>query len=93
MNDTIRALKGLMDSTETTGEIYNVGSRNWISVVELPGASSSSRSRSPSSSVPYDKVYGTGIDDMLHRVPAIEKIERRHRLDADTLARRHPRTT
>ena len=25
--------------------------------------------------VPYDKVYGLGIDDMLHRVPAIEKIK------------------
>ena len=25
--------------------------------------------------VPYDQVYGLGIDDMLHRVPAIEKIE------------------
>ena len=24
--------------------------------------------------MPYDRVYGTGIDDMLHRVPAIEKI-------------------
>ena len=24
--------------------------------------------------VPYDKVYGTRIDDMLHREPAIEKI-------------------
>ena len=24
--------------------------------------------------VPYGQVYGTGIDDMLHRVPAIEKI-------------------
>ena len=24
--------------------------------------------------VPYDQVYGLGIDDMLHRVPAIEKI-------------------
>ena len=25
--------------------------------------------------VPYEQVYGLGIDDMLHRVPAIEKIE------------------
>jgi nucleoside-diphosphate-sugar epimerase len=24
--------------------------------------------------VPYEQVYGLGIDDMLHRVPAIEKI-------------------
>ena len=24
--------------------------------------------------VPYDEVYGQGIEDMLHRIPAIEKI-------------------
>jgi UDP-glucose 4-epimerase len=75
VNDTIRALKGLMESPSTTGEIFNVGSRNWISVgelakrvLELTGSSSELVH------VPYDKVYGTGIDDMLHRVPAIEKI-------------------
>jgi nucleoside-diphosphate-sugar epimerase len=76
VRDTIRALQGLMDSSETTGEIYNVGSRNWISigdlaarVLELTG------STSELVHVPYEQVYGTGIDDMLHRVPAIEKIE------------------
>jgi len=75
VQDTIRALKGLMSSEATTGEIYNVGSRNWISigdlarrVLELTGAGSELVT------VPYEQVYGSGIDDMLHRVPAIEKI-------------------
>jgi len=75
VQDTIRALHGLMESPQTTGEIYNVGSRNWISigdlakrVLELAG------SRSEIVYVPYDKVYGTGIDDMLHRLPSIDKI-------------------
>jgi UDP-glucose 4-epimerase len=76
VQDTIRALAGLMASDATTGEIYNVGSRNWISiaelatrVLELTGSASEVRQ------IPYDQVYGSGIDDMLHRVPAIEKIE------------------
>jgi UDP-glucose 4-epimerase len=75
VQDTIRALKGLMESDEATGEIFNVGSRNHISVgdlatriLELAGSSSELVY------VPYDQVYGLGIDDMLHRVPAIEKI-------------------
>ena len=75
VEDTIRALEGLMVSDATTGDIYNVGSRNWISVgalatrvIELTGSSSELVH------VPYDKVYGGGIDDMLHRVPAIDKI-------------------
>ena len=25
--------------------------------------------------IPYKEVYGLGIDDMLHRVPALEKIK------------------
>ncbi len=75
VQDTIRALQGLMESPATTGEIYNVGSKNWITiadlaqrVLELTGSSSEIVY------VPYDQVYGGGIDDMLHRLPAIEKI-------------------
>jgi len=76
VQDTIRALEGLMESDATTGEIYNVGSRNWISIGELATrVLELTGSQSEVVYVPYDQVYGTGIDDMLHRVPAIEKIE------------------
>jgi UDP-glucose 4-epimerase len=75
VKDTIRALRGLMESEATTGEIYNVGSRNWISIGELAHrVLELTGSRSELVQVPYEKVYGSGIDDMLHRVPAIEKI-------------------
>jgi UDP-glucose 4-epimerase len=73
--DTIRALKGLMESPATTGEIYNVGSRNWISIEELARkVLAVTGSGSEVVYVPYERVYGGGIDDMLHRVPAIEKV-------------------
>jgi UDP-glucose 4-epimerase len=76
VEDTIKALKGLMDSEETTGEIFNVGSRNWVSISELAArVLELTDSSSELVQIPYDQVYGTGIDDMLHRVPAIEKIE------------------
>jgi UDP-glucose 4-epimerase len=76
VQDTIRALQGLMDDPVTTGEIYNVGSRNWISVLELARrVLELTGSASELVYVPYEQVYGLGIDDMLHRVPAIEKIE------------------
>jgi UDP-glucose 4-epimerase len=72
--DTVRALKGLMDD-EVSGEIYNVGSSNRIAItelaeriVELTGSASAIEH------VPYDAVYGHGIEDMLHRIPSIEKI-------------------
>jgi hypothetical protein len=35
VHDTIGALKSLMEASSTAGEIFNVGSRNWISVLEL----------------------------------------------------------
>jgi UDP-glucose 4-epimerase len=76
VQDTIRALKGLMDEPSTVGEIFNVGSRNWISVLELARrVLELTGSKSELVYVPYDQVYGLGIDDMLHRVPAIEKIK------------------
>jgi nucleoside-diphosphate-sugar epimerase len=75
VQDTIRALHSLMESPQTTGEIYNVGSRNWISIEDLAKrVLELSGSRSEIVYVPYDKVYGTGIDDMLHRLPSIDKI-------------------
>jgi len=76
VQDTIRALKGLMDEPSTVGEIFNVGSRNWISVLELARrVLELTGSKSELVYIPYDQVYGLGIDDMLHRVPAIEKIK------------------
>ena len=76
VQDTIRALKALLESTATVGAIFNVGSRNWISVIDLAHrVLELTGSKSELVYVPYDKVYGLGIDDMLHRVPAIEKIK------------------
>jgi UDP-glucose 4-epimerase len=72
--DTVRALKGLMESG-SSGEIFNIGNSHQISIMEL---AERIRTLTGSSSeivtVPYDKVYGQGIEDMLHRIPAIDKI-------------------
>jgi UDP-glucose 4-epimerase len=75
VHDTIRAINGLMDAREISGEIFNVGSADRIRiidlahrVVELTGSSSSLEF------VPHDQVYGRGIEDVLHREPSIEKI-------------------
>ena len=76
VQDTILALKTLMEASSTEGEIFNVGSRNWISVGELATrVLELTESSSELVYVPYNEVYGLGIDDMLHRVPALEKIK------------------
>jgi UDP-glucose 4-epimerase len=102
VSDTIRALAGLMDDG-ASGEIYNVGSEERISinalaqrVIDLTGSSSEL------SYVAYEDVYGIGIEDMLHRIPSTAKIrstigwEPRRTLDdilADVVAYERGRAT
>jgi UDP-glucose 4-epimerase len=76
VSDTVRALKGLMDDGGATGEIYNVGSIERISILELAErVRTKTGSRSELTFVPYDQVYGLGIEDTLHREPAIDKVK------------------
>ncbi len=72
--DTIRALVALMDGGGS-GEIYNVGSANRIGIRELADrVLELTGSGSAIEHIPYDRVYGHGIEDMLHRIPSIDKI-------------------
>jgi UDP-glucose 4-epimerase len=74
VKDTIRALAGLMGST-SSGEIFNVGSANRIGILELAERIiEQTGSSSTVTNVAYENVYGQGIEDMLHRIPAIDKI-------------------
>jgi UDP-glucose 4-epimerase len=75
VQDTVRALTSLMES-DSRGEIFNVGSTEPIAIGEL-----AERVRTLTGSdselvyVPYEEVYGEGIEDMLHRIPSIAKIK------------------
>jgi UDP-glucose 4-epimerase len=74
--DTVRALKALMDERSISGEIFNVGSSSRIRIVDLARrVVDMTRSQSELVFVPYDKVYGQGIEDMHHRIPSTEKIK------------------
>jgi UDP-glucose 4-epimerase len=72
--DTIRALHGLMEHGGS-GEIFNVGSQERISINDLAArVLAATGSSSELVYVPYERVYAEGIEDMLHRIPAIDKI-------------------
>jgi UDP-glucose 4-epimerase len=74
VHDAIRALKGLMDAP-VSGEIFNVGSTEQLSILELAKrVIEAAKSESDFEFVPYEKVYNGGIEDMLHRIPSIQKI-------------------
>ena len=76
VRDTIRALRDLMtDLNRASGEIFNVGANNQISMVGLAQRIKRlTGSTSPLVHIPFDEVYGTGIEDMLHRVPCTRKV-------------------
>jgi len=75
VQDTIRALAGLMNARDISGQIFNVGSTERVTITELAQrVLTLTGSSSTTVPVPYDEVYGQGIEDMLHRQPAIEKV-------------------
>jgi UDP-glucose 4-epimerase len=75
VSDTVAALVGLMEAHEISGEIFNVGSSERVSILELAErVKRITGSHSPIEFVPYDRVYGQGIEDTLHREPATTKI-------------------
>jgi UDP-glucose 4-epimerase len=75
VHDTIRALKSLMEAEGLSGEILNVGATERIRILDLAARIIElTGSKSEIVFVPYDQVYGLGLEDTLHREPSIEKI-------------------
>jgi UDP-glucose 4-epimerase len=75
VQDTIRAVHGLMEARAISGEIFNVGSAERVSIIDLAHrVLELTGSDSGLEFVPHDQVYGLGIEDVLHREPSIEKI-------------------
>ncbi len=74
--DTVQALIGLADSSNTEGEIFNVGNPQEISIVQLAERIKfAAKSNSVLEFIPYNKAYEEGFEDMRRRVPDISKIK------------------
>jgi UDP-glucose 4-epimerase len=75
VRDTIQAVRGLMETADLSGEIFNVGSPERVRIIDLAErVLDVTGSSSPLVFVPHEQVYGLGIEDVLHREPSIEKI-------------------
>lgn len=73
--DTVRALAGLMDCDGAVGRIFNVGSQESVSILELADeVLRLTGSASGVVMVPYDEAYGPGFEDMRRRMPDIGAI-------------------
>jgi len=75
VGDLVEAVIRLMNCEQAVGRVFNIGTNEEVSideladkVIELTG------SRSEKQSVPYEVAYGRPIEDMMRRVPSVERI-------------------
>jgi UDP-glucose 4-epimerase len=78
VSDVVEAVEALMAAEDSTGEVFNIGSTQEISILELARKIVTlTKSTSPIELVPYESVYGAdGFEDMQRRLPCIDKIGR-----------------
>lgn len=76
VQDVIGALMKLVDTPSSVGEVFNIGSTEEVSILQL--AETVKRLASSSSEivfVPYDEAYEEGFEDMPRRVPDTTKVD------------------
>lgn len=76
VEDSIRAVQGLMDEDRAVGEVFNIGHEEEITIRGL-AERVKERTGSPSEIrlIPYDEAYESGFEDMLRRQPDTTKIK------------------
>jgi UDP-glucose 4-epimerase len=77
VRDCVQAVLQLIGNDRAVGEVVNVGSTEEVSIEALAHlVKLRTKSDSPITRIPYDQAYEPGFEDMLRRVPALEKLER-----------------
>ena len=75
VRDVVGALINLMERDEAVGEVFNIGSNEEVSIMELARrVRELTGSNSEIVTVPYDEAYEEGFEDMPRRVPDISKV-------------------
>lgn len=77
VKDTVEALTRLMATEEAVGEVFNIGSSEEVSILDLAErVKKATGSTADIELVPYEKAYAKGFEDMMRRVPDCSKLER-----------------
>lgn len=75
VRDVVPALYKLISSASSVGQVYNIGSDQEVSILELAErVRALTGSSSPIHFVPYAQAYEEGFEDMVRRVPCLDKI-------------------
>jgi UDP-glucose 4-epimerase len=76
VRDTVEALIRLIDTPRSIGEVVNVGNTEEISIEALARlVKERTRSSSSIEFIPYDQAYEPGFEDMMRRVPNVDKLQ------------------
>jgi UDP-glucose 4-epimerase len=77
VQDTVEAMLRLMSTDKAVGEVVNVGTDREITVEGLAEmVKARTGSTSPVTYTPYNQAYEPGFEDMMRRVPCLDKLER-----------------
>ncbi len=75
VNDAVGALIALAECPDANGEVFNIGSTEEVSILDLAHKiKGMAASESHIVLIPYEKAYKDGFEDMMRRVPDLNKI-------------------
>lgn len=75
VGDAVRALIRLSETPEAVGEVFNIGSEQEITILELARQILAlTGSASPLQLIPYEQAFDGGFEDMRRRVPDVSKL-------------------
>jgi UDP-glucose 4-epimerase len=75
VKDVVRAIADLMERDDAPGQVFNIGSTEEVSILELANrVHAATRSESEIRLVAYDEAYDTGFEDMRRRIPDTGKV-------------------
>jgi len=76
VSDVVGALYELSENEEALGKVFNIGSNEEITILDLAKkVKSMTASQSEIVFVPYDKAYEEGFEDMPRRVPDLSRLQ------------------
>ena len=77
VKDIVDALVKLMENDKCIGEVYNIGTDQEISILNLAKKIKKlTNSSSPIKLIPYNEAYEEGFEDMMRRIPDLSKIKK-----------------
>jgi UDP-glucose 4-epimerase len=75
VRDTVEALLRIVPLEHAIGEVINIGNTEEITIEDLAKTvRQRTGSNSPIHYVPYEKAYEPGFEDMMRRVPSVDKL-------------------